>query len=37
MRRTMGIVAVVVAVTTGAVALGFTREQGTPEGTPPKE
>ena len=35
MRRTMGIVAVVVAVTAGAVALGFTREQGTPEGTPP--
>ena len=35
MRRTMGIVAVVVAVTAGVVALGFTREQGTPEGTPP--
>ena len=25
----------VVAVTAGAVALGFSREQGTPEGTPP--
>ena len=35
MRRTMGIVAVVVAVTAGAVALGSTRDQGTPEGTPP--
>ncbi len=35
MRRTMGIVAVVVAVTAGVVALGFTRDQGTPEGTPP--
>jgi glucose/arabinose dehydrogenase len=35
MRRTLEVMAVVAAVAVGAVALGFSRDQGTPQGTPP--
>jgi glucose/arabinose dehydrogenase len=35
MRRTLEGLAVIVAVTVGTVALGFSRDQGTPQGTPP--
>jgi glucose/arabinose dehydrogenase len=35
MRRTLEVMAVVAALAVGAVALGSSRDQGTPEGTPP--
>ena len=35
MRRTLEVMAVVAAMAVGAVALGFSRDQGTPQGTPP--
>jgi glucose/arabinose dehydrogenase len=35
MRRRLEGLAVIVAVTVGTVALGFSRDQGTPQGTPP--
>jgi glucose/arabinose dehydrogenase len=35
MRRTLDVPGVIVAVAVGAVALGLSRDQGTPQGTPP--
>jgi len=35
MRRTLEVIAVVAAMAAGVAALGFGRDQGTPEGTPP--